>query len=78
MPDTRTDQQKIDSLLEQFSSEQEIKQSHNPLGDIETRLATLKDQSVKNNEERDINNGSDSEEEVGRITKKVYNILFYC
>lgn len=77
LPDSRTDQQKIDSLLEQYSKEQEIEQTHNPLEGIEARLATLKDQTVKNNEERDNSNASDSEQEVDRITKKVNMIIFF-
>lgn len=74
-PDTRTDQQKIDSLLEQYSHETNIEISHNNNEDIETKLASLKGQEMKSNEKTDGDNipeASDSEEEVDKITKKVF------
>ncbi|XP_018573423.1 abscission/NoCut checkpoint regulator [Anoplophora glabripennis] len=72
--DTRTDQQKADSLLEQFMNERDIELSHNPQEDIEARLATLREQGVRPNEGQYISNlhdSSGSEEEVDKITKKI-------
>lgn len=74
IPDTRTDLQKIDSLLEQFVNERDIELAHNPQEDIEVRLATLRGRGVKPNEGPYISNlhdSSGSEEEMDRITKKV-------
>lgn len=73
-PDTRTDQQKTDSLLEQFINEREIEFSHNAQNEIEARLATLREQGVRPNEGRyisDLHDSTSSEEEVDKITKKV-------
>jgi hypothetical protein len=74
--DTRTDQQKADSLLEQFVSERDIELAHNPQDEIEARLATLREQGVRPNEGPYISNlhdSSSSEEEMDKITKKVIN-----
>ncbi|RZC36725.1 zinc finger FYVE domain-containing protein 19, partial [Asbolus verrucosus] len=71
--DTRTDQQKADSLLEQFVSERDIELAHNPQDEIEARLATLREQGVRPNEGPYISNlhdSSSSEEDVDKITKK--------
>lgn len=78
IPDTRTDQQKTDSLLEQFMNERDIELAHNPQEDIEARLATLREQGVRPNEGPYISNlhdSSGSEDEVDRITKKVRKFL---
>jgi hypothetical protein len=72
--DTRTDQQKADSLLEQFVSERDIELAHNPQDEIEARLATLREQGVRPNEGPYISNlhdSSSSEEEMDKITKKI-------
>lgn len=73
--DTRSDQQKADGLLDYFTSEREIELAHNPQGEIEARLASLREQGVRPNEGPYISNlhdSSSSEEEVDRITKKVF------
>lgn len=78
-PDTRTDHQRVDSLLEQFMNERDIELSHNPQEDIEARLATLREQGVRPNEGQYISNlhdSSGSEEEVDKITKKVSKTNF--
>ncbi|EFA06685.2 abscission/NoCut checkpoint regulator isoform X2 [Tribolium castaneum] len=72
--DSRTDQQKADSLLEQFVNERDIELAHNPQEEIEARLATLREQGVRPNEGPYISNlhdSSSSEEEVDKITKKI-------
>ncbi|XP_044265854.1 abscission/NoCut checkpoint regulator isoform X2 [Tribolium madens] len=71
--DSRTEQQKADSLLEQFVNERDIELAHNPQEEIEARLATLRGQGVKPNEGPYISNlhDSSSEEEVDKITKKI-------
>ncbi|CAG9820325.1 unnamed protein product [Phaedon cochleariae] len=72
--DKRTDQEKIDSLLEQFNSEKDIELAHNPANEIEVRLAALREQGVRPNEGSYISNlqdSSGSEEEIDKITKKV-------
>lgn len=79
-PDTRTDQQKADSLLQQFTKERDIELCYNPQEDIEVRLATLREQGVRPNEGQYISNlhdSSGSDEEVDKITKKV-RILKFC
>lgn len=77
-----TDQQKVDNLLEQFVNERDIEFSHNPQEEIEARLATLREKGVRPNEGPYVSNlhdSSSSEEEMERITKKVFNsILFSC
>lgn len=71
--DTRTDQQKISSLLEQYSHETSLELSHNNHEDIEERLAALKGQEMTRTERTgdNIPVASDSEEEVDKITEKV-------
>ncbi|KAJ8977963.1 hypothetical protein NQ317_008155 [Molorchus minor] len=73
-PDNRTDQQKANSLLEQFVNERDIELSHNPQEEIEARLATLRERGVRPNEGSYISNlhdSSGSEEEMDKITKKI-------
>lgn len=73
-PDTRTDQQKADSLLEQFVNERDIEFSQNAQNEIEARLATLREKGVRPNESRyisDLHDSTSSEEELDKITKKV-------
>lgn len=73
-PDTRTDQEKVDSLLEMFMKEREIDLAQNPEGEIVARLASLRDQGVRPNEGsylKNLHDSSGSEEEVDRITRKV-------
>lgn len=77
-PDTRTDQQKADSLLEQFHNERDIEFSHNAQNEIEARLASLREKGVRPNENRyisDLHDSASSEEEVDKITKKVLVIV---
>lgn len=72
--DTRTDQEKVDAILEQFMNEREIELAHNPQTEIEARLASLREQGVRPNEGPYISNlhdSSSSEEEADKITKKV-------
>ncbi|XP_060528155.1 abscission/NoCut checkpoint regulator isoform X2 [Cylas formicarius] len=72
--DSRTDQQKVDSLLEMFACEREIELNHNPQEEIEARLATLRERGIRPNEGPYVSNlhdSSGSEEEVDRITKKI-------
>lgn len=77
IPDTRTDQQKVDSLLEQFTREQDIELAHDSHEDIEVRLGRLKGQELKSEEDSSKSDLYDSEEEVEKITKKVHT-LFDC
>lgn len=76
-PDTRSDQQKADALLEQFVSEREIELAQNPQEGIEARLASLRGQGIRPNENAYISNlhdSSSSEEEVDKIARKVITI----
>lgn len=73
-PDTRTEQEKTDMLLEQFLGERDIELSHDPQSEIESRIAVLRKDGVKPNEGPYISNlhdSSSSDEEVDKITKKV-------
>lgn len=78
--DTRTDQQKVDGILEQFTNERDIELAHNPQEEIEARLASLREKGVRPNEGPYISNlhdsGSSSEEEMDRISKKVFLQFF--
>ncbi|XP_050305530.1 abscission/NoCut checkpoint regulator [Anthonomus grandis grandis] len=69
-PDTRSEQEKVDSLLEQFSSQQGIDAAYKPHDDLAQRLATLKGEEHKENK-IDYMEESDSEDEVDRITQKI-------
>lgn len=72
--DTRTDQEKVDSILEMFVKERDIELAHNPEEGIEARLATLRGQGVRPNEGAYISNLHDSgsdDDEVDKITKKI-------
>ncbi|XP_022913088.1 abscission/NoCut checkpoint regulator [Onthophagus taurus] len=74
--DFRTDEQKVDAYLEMFTAERDIELAQNPEEELEARLATLRGQGVRPNENSYISNlhddsSSDSEEEVGKITKKI-------
>ncbi|CAH0550774.1 unnamed protein product [Brassicogethes aeneus] len=72
--DTRSEQQRVDSLLDQFVNEREIELAYNPQEEIEARLATLREKGVRPNEGPYIANLHDSgssEEELDKITKKI-------
>ncbi|XP_019877415.2 abscission/NoCut checkpoint regulator [Aethina tumida] len=72
--DSRTDNQKVDSLLEEFITERDIELAHDPQEEIEARLATLREKGVRPNEGPYISNLHDSgssEEEIDKITKKI-------
>ncbi|XP_072391917.1 abscission/NoCut checkpoint regulator [Diabrotica undecimpunctata] len=72
--DTRTDQEKADSLLEQFVNERDIELSHQNLDGIEARVAALREQGVRPNEGpymQNLHDSSGSEEEVDKVTKKI-------
>lgn len=72
--DSRTNQEKVDGLLEQYTSERDIELQHNPQEEIEARLATLREQGVRPNEGpymSNLHDSDDSEEEIGKISKKV-------
>ncbi|XP_044746209.1 abscission/NoCut checkpoint regulator isoform X2 [Coccinella septempunctata] len=72
--DNRTHQEKVDGLLDQYTSERDIEFQHNPQEEIEARLATLREQGVRPNEGTYMSNlhdSDDSEEEIGKITKKI-------
>lgn len=74
MADTRTDQEKVDSILEMFIKERDIELAHNPEEGIEARLATLRGQGVRPNEGAYISNLHDSgsdDDEVDKIAKKI-------
>lgn len=62
-------------MLEMFVTERDIELAHNPEEGIEARLATLRGQGVRPNEGAYISNlhDSGSDEEVDKITKKVFN-----
>ncbi|XP_025831645.1 abscission/NoCut checkpoint regulator [Agrilus planipennis] len=72
--DTRSDQEKIDSLLEQYASEINIKEDHESTKDLEERIAKLKGEKTikekqKLNDEDD--EASDEEVEAEKVAKKV-------
>ncbi|CAH1961838.1 unnamed protein product [Acanthoscelides obtectus] len=79
--DSRSDPEKVDSLLEQFVKEKEIEITKDPtLEGIEARLATLRDQGVRPNEGpyvRELHDGGSDEEsgneerEVDKLTRKI-------
>ncbi|CAG9863797.1 unnamed protein product [Phyllotreta striolata] len=73
--DTRTDQEKVDTLLEQFMTEKDIELRHaQNLEGIEARVAALREQGIRPNEGQFIKNlhdSSGSEEEIDNITKKI-------
>ncbi|XP_017768176.1 PREDICTED: abscission/NoCut checkpoint regulator [Nicrophorus vespilloides] len=73
--DLRSDQEKADSLLEQFLTERDIELAQNPQLEIEARLASLREKGVRPNESSFIKNlhdsGGSSEDEVDKITKKI-------
>lgn len=74
MADSRTDQQRTDDLLEQFSNEREIELACNPEEGIEARIASLRERGVRPNENSYMSNlhdSSSSEDEVDKITRKV-------
>lgn len=78
--DNKTTQEKVDGLLEQYTSERDIELQHNPQEEIEARLATLREQGVRPNEGPFISNlhdSDDSEEEIEKITKKVSILKIY-
>lgn len=80
LPDTRTDQQKTDALLEQFINERDIELAHNPQEEIEARIATLREQGVRPNQNSYMSNlhdSSSSEEDVDKITRKVKDLKKY-
>ncbi|KAK9893116.1 hypothetical protein WA026_023836 [Henosepilachna vigintioctopunctata] len=67
--DNRSNQEKVDGLLEQFSREHDIELHHNPQEEIESRLSAL---GEKRSNEGLVPNldSDDSEEEVEKITNK--------
>lgn len=70
LPDTRSDQEKADALLQQYTSETEIQTSHESHDDLAQRLSTLKGEEYKKNNP-DLDDEPDSEEEIERINKKI-------
>nr|CAH7768413.1 unnamed protein product [Callosobruchus chinensis] len=79
--DSRSESERVDSLLEQFVKEKDIELSKNPAVEgIEARLATLREQGVRPNEGSYVRQlhdelpaeGTDSEEqEVEKLTRKI-------
>ncbi|XP_066262293.1 abscission/NoCut checkpoint regulator [Euwallacea similis] len=68
--DLRSDQEKADSLMEQYSNQQGIDASYQSHDDIGQRLAVLKGEDYKKNEVSS-DEELDSEAEVDQITKKI-------
>jgi len=71
LPDTRSEREKVNSLLEQYASEQDIKIAHQSHDDLGQRLATLKGEEYKKNNIDSDMEESDSEEDVDKIRKKI-------
>ncbi|XP_048525782.1 abscission/NoCut checkpoint regulator isoform X1 [Dendroctonus ponderosae] len=71
MPDMRTDQEKADALLEQYTFEQAIGSLHQNHEDLSQRLAALKGEELKSLPKERTSSDSDSENEVERITKRM-------
>lgn len=74
--DNRSDQQKVDAMLEQFVNEREIHLAHNAEDELEARIATLREKGVRPNEGAYVSNLHDdgSDEEVDKITRKASKI----
>ncbi|XP_076268715.1 abscission/NoCut checkpoint regulator isoform X1 [Rhynchophorus ferrugineus] len=71
-PDTKTEQEKVESLLEQLGAEQSIEQTHSYTDNLAKRLATLKGEEHRDQaKSNDIEDEIDSEEEIHNITKKI-------
>lgn len=74
--DQRSDQQKVDALLEQYASERDIELAHDPSSEIEARIASLRDAGVQPNttayltQLHDIDS-SDEETQIDKITRKI-------
>lgn len=71
-PDMRSDQEKVDSLLEEFGSEININKFYDPSNDLIQRLVALKGEKTKEPEPKITYDADiDSEEEIDKITRKI-------